>query len=46
MIKFITIDMWKLPLKTDWYKMCENRRFENQVNKFFWDPAQVFKRRK
>jgi hypothetical protein len=36
--------MWKPPLKTDWYKMCENWHFENQVNTKFWDPAQVFKR--
>ncbi len=40
----ITINMWKLPLKTDSYKMCENGRFENQVNTKFWNPAQVFKR--
>jgi hypothetical protein len=34
--------MWKSPLKTDWYKMCENRHFENRVKLlifFFWNPA-------
>jgi hypothetical protein len=45
-IKFTIIGMWKLALKTNWYKMCENWHFETWVKLVFanfWNLAQVFK---
>jgi hypothetical protein len=39
--------MWKPPLKTNWYEMCENWHFENWVKLFItnlWNLVRVFKR--
>ncbi len=41
-IKFIITNMWKSDLKTNCYKMCENRHFETQMKLVFanfWNHA-------